>query len=76
MKVNWNTVATTLTGLAIIAFLGGIWDFQNIKAEVKVLNQHDAAKTKTLKAIGIIVCYYANQDKMPDAKQICADVLN
>jgi hypothetical protein len=75
MKVNWNTVATTLTGLAIIAFLGGVMDFQGIKAQVKTLQDHDVKKGKTLRAIGIIVCYYANKDKMPDAKQICKDVL-
>tara|TARA_R100001198_G_C5074273_1_gene118916 strand:- start:222 stop:452 length:231 start_codon:yes stop_codon:yes gene_type:complete len=76
MKINWSTVVTTLTGLAIVAFVGGIWDFQTIKAQVKTLQLHDREKSKTLKAVGIIVCYYANKDKMPDAKQICKDVLN
>lgn len=75
MKVNWNTVATTLTGIAILAFIGGVWDFQNIKAQVKTLKTSDMEKTVTLKAIGIIVCHYAKQDKMPNWHKICKDVL-
>ena len=56
MKVNWNTVATTLTGLAIVAFIGGVMDFQSIKAKVRGLKKNDEKQTKALKAIGIIVC--------------------
>lgn len=75
MKVNWNSVATTLTGIAILAFLGGVWDFQNIKAEVKLIKKHDIVVDGTVKAIGIIVCGYAIKDKMENAKEICKDVL-
>lgn len=75
MKVNWNTVATTLTGLAILAFLGGVFDFQNIKAEVKLLKKNSATTDKTVKAIGLIVCRFAIENKMKDAKDTCKDVL-
>lgn len=76
MKVNWNTVATTLTGLAIVAFIGGVWDFQNIKAKVSSLEDSDDKKSKTLKAIGVIVCSYAIKDKMKNAEEICKEVLS
>ena len=75
MKVNWNTVATTLTGIAILAFLGGVLDFQNIKAEVKGIKKHNLKVDNTLKAIGVIVCGYAIKDKMENAENICKDVM-
>tara|TARA_R110000782_G_scaffold183574_2_gene273873 strand:+ start:585 stop:818 length:234 start_codon:yes stop_codon:yes gene_type:complete len=75
MKVNWNKVVTTLTGIAIIAFLGGILDFQNIKAEVKGIKKHNVNVDVTLKAVGVIICRYAIKDKMEDAAKICKDVL-
>lgn len=74
MKINWNSVVTTLTGIAILAFLGGVWDFQNIKAEVKNIKKHGVQVDRTIKAIGIIVCGYAIKDKMDNAKEICKDV--
>jgi hypothetical protein len=75
MKVNWNTVATTLTGIAILAFLGGVLDFQNIKAEVVTIKKHNLKTDRTLKAIGVIICGYAIKDKMKDAEKICKDVI-
>lgn len=76
MKVNWNTVVTTLTGLAILAFLGGILDFQNIKAEVKGIKKHNVQVDVTLKAVGVIICRYAIKDEMKDAATICKDVIS
>lgn len=75
MKINWNTVITSLTGLSIIAFLGGVWDFQNIKAEVKSLKKHEVKTDNILTAIGTIVCGYAIKDNMENATEICKDVL-
>lgn len=75
MKINWNTVATTITGVAILVFLGGVWDFQNIKAEVRKLKKQEIKTTGTVHAIGIIICGYAIKDKMENAKEICKDVL-
>jgi len=75
MNINWSKVVTTLTGIAIIAFLGGVLEFQNIKAEVKTLKKNSATTDKTVKAIGLIVCTVAIQSKMKDAKETCKDVL-
>lgn len=75
MKINWNVVATTLTGLAILAFLGGVLDFQGIKAEVRTIKKRNVSRDKTLKAMGIILCHYAIKDKMKNAEKICKDVL-
>lgn len=59
----------------ILAFFGGVFDFQTMKAEVRNLKKTEKNHTKTLKAIGIIVCYYANKDKMPNAREICKDAM-
>ena len=75
MKINWNKVATTLTGIAIIAFLGGVLDFQNIKAEVKDLKKESEISHRTIVAIGLIVCRFAIETEMKDAKETCKDVL-
>lgn len=64
MKVNWNTVATTLTGIAIVAFLGGVWDFQNIKAEVK-------NNTRQIGVAATLLCSHAIDQSWRDAKLIC-----
>ena len=74
-KLNWSTVITSLVTLGIIAFIGGVIDFQTIKADVVDLQESEKASHKTLKAIGFIVCTYAIKDEMKDAKETCKAVL-
>ncbi len=82
-KINWKAYLTGLLSAGTLAFLGGILDFQNIKAEVKNTQKEvkelksDKEKTdKILKAIGIITCRNAISQKMPNAEEICKEVLN
>ena len=74
--VNWKNVLTALTISAILAFIGGVLEFQGLKADVDTLQNSDKKQDKVLNAVGIIVCTYAIKDEMKDAKSICKEVLS
>lgn len=81
-NINWKAYLTGLLSAFTLAFVGGVFDFQNIKAavrsvknDVKALKTHDKKVDATVRAIGIIVCKYAIKDEMKDASEICKDVL-
>lgn len=83
MKVNWKSYFTGLLTVVTLAFIGGVWDFQTMKAEVrevqtevKDLKSHDKKTDDIIKAIGIIVCMGATKDQMPEqARKTCKSVL-
>ncbi len=75
-NINWKSYFTGMLSLGTIAFIGGVWDFQVIKADVHKLQKKEKAQSKTLKTMGIIICTYAIQDGMKEAKEICKEVLN
>lgn len=75
MNINWKAYFTGLLTAGTLAFIGGVWDFQNVKAQVSNLEKKTKKTDATLKAIGRIVCMYAVRDGLPNADDICKDVL-
>jgi len=82
-NINWKSYLTGLLSVGTLAFLGGIVDFQNIKAQVKkvskevnTLKSHDKKTDEIVRAVGIIVCMNATKEQMPrEARETCKAVL-
>ena len=83
MQVNWKAVITSVVTFMVLALMGGVWDFQNIKAgvnanseSIKSLESEQKKIRELIRAIGIITCMEALKKDMPqEAKETCLKVL-
>lgn len=73
--INFGTIATALTTTAIIAFVGGVWDFQNLKARVTSTEKELNTVSLAVLTLAKITCKRAIIDGIKDADEICAKVI-
>lgn len=69
LNIDTGKIATALLTAGILAFVGGVFEFRGLKAQVKV-------NTKQIGVASKLLCKYAIRDKLKDAEEICSEIIS
>jgi len=78
IDIDWKHIASSLILLMILSGLGVVWDFQNIKAEVRIVKKQIKGQEERMHATDSVVkflawakCKEAIEKKQDDIVQKC-----